>query len=136
MGTDMHLHVEVRDHDGEPWRVERGVEYEWRNYAVFAVLAGVRDDYEDITAIAQPRGLPDDVTEHTRGCLVDHDTHSCSWVTLAELLAYAWSVRPPHCRPDETIADACGRFCSEFMPALIRLDRGPDDVRIVFGFDS
>lgn len=36
----------------------------------------------------------------------------------------------------ETYAEAAGSFHSTFIPALVALGRDPNDVRIVFGFDS
>jgi hypothetical protein len=36
----------------------------------------------------------------------------------------------------DTYAESVGRFHSAFIPALVALGKSPDDVRIVFGFDS
>ncbi len=78
--------------------------YHNRNYDVFAILTGtVRngfgfagvetgDGFRGITA--EPRGMPDDVTETVR----DHNSwdHSESWLSLPEILAFDWSQVSTH----------------------------------------
>jgi len=116
MGCDIHLHVERRDEEGK-WVFEDVREYppeiayaswdkdkrwpRWyhgRNYACFAILANVRNGYgfagvptgEGYKHMADPRGLPDDVSEavQTESIEWGMDGHSHSWFTLAELQAY------------------------------------------------
>lgn len=127
MGCDIHLAVEVRKNGvwerrlpppeaRDPWYVKQAAErdadkwakkrseVEWyhdRNYEVFAILAGVRN-YNNVTPISEPRGLPDDVSPEVARLNYDHPEydedgddvslgdHSHSWLTLAELLAYPW----------------------------------------------
>lgn len=124
MGCDIHLVVEKRGENGEwvraesmgqPWWVKDGsqleepVRQEWyrgRNYALFAMLAGVRNypglDYKSnkqlLTPIAEPRGLPADVTEETKKYSDEWgiDGHSHSWLTLEELLAVDWDSPVKH----------------------------------------
>jgi hypothetical protein len=151
MGCDIHLIVQAR-RDGV-WEdvvlnLDGEVEYDefndsfWesQSYATFAVLANVRNDPAwDITPISTPRGLPDDFecrddrTPSMRpieaGRLIgdverngnDLGEHSHSWVTLAELKAVPedqqWAL------PDT------------WIPELEKFG-APDDVRLVFGFDS
>ena len=155
MGCDIHLAVEVR-RDGkweralptggarDPSFVELAVEkgdgwyakrsavefYHNRNYYVFAVLADVRN-YEDFRPISQPRGLPEDVSDAVRHLANDTDDdgdiwlgdHSFSWLTLTELQAYPWDT------------ESAGDFVERFIPELAKIG-APEDVRIVFGFDS
>lgn len=70
--------------------------YDGRNYHLFAILAGVRN-YNRVTPIAAPRGLPEDVSGYVKhqsdslGC----DGHSHSHLTLAELEAYDWAGPQP-----------------------------------------
>ncbi|WPH57762.1 hypothetical protein [Mycobacterium phage WXIN] len=65
--------------------------YSGRNYYLFAALADVRNG-KGVKPIAEPRGLPADVSLYARrrsdrmGC----DGHSHSWLSLAELTAYDW----------------------------------------------
>lgn len=77
MGCDIHLHAEKLV-DGKWVHIvpPTGVDsfgddfgytprwYRGRNYELFAVLAGVRN-YGDITPIAEPRGIPGDISEET-----------------------------------------------------------------------
>jgi hypothetical protein len=104
MGCDIHLHVEIKKKEHEwqmatkeltlhDWREKAVLDQPWysdRNYALFGILAGVRSN--DIEPIAQPRGIPDDVSyevdKEKSGYGVDG--HSHSYLTLAELLAYNW----------------------------------------------
>jgi hypothetical protein len=58
--------------------------YRDRNYTVFSVLAGVRNDGY-VKPIATPRGLPDGIADDG-----EYGDHSFSWLTLAELRAYDW----------------------------------------------
>jgi hypothetical protein len=165
MGCDIHMVVEVRKDgawqrafppadardptclewaadktygEGQQRRYGRMAEVTWfwdRDYSLFGALAGIRSD---TPPISPPRGLPPDLSpEVTAICEptnpscfeTDRDDvlisdHSYSWLTLAELLAYDWR-QLGHQSP----------FVTRVIPALMRLGR-PDDVRIVFGFDS
>lgn len=59
-----------------------------RNYNLFALLANVRNDSNNLP-ISDPRGLPDDVSASVKA-ESDHwdsDGHSHSWLTLVELMA-------------------------------------------------
>lgn len=75
--------------------------WEGRNYILFSVLAGVRNGYgfagvkttNPLTPIAEPRGLPADVTVDECGETPDKlwlGDHSHSWLTLREIVAYDW----------------------------------------------
>lgn len=161
MGCDIHHVIEARE-PGGPWRavwpdpVER---YDdgtgdirlpretplslWRNYTLFAALAGVRN-YDDLVPIAKPRGMPEDATELFRELHATYgiDAHSCSWVTLGELEAYDWG--QPR-RPVLTMTGAMqigtvGHWIGDGWPerfsAELRRFGGPDDVRLVFFFDN
>jgi hypothetical protein len=102
MGCDIHAIVErkvtYRDREGEPYMhewVNSGDPDIGRNYEVFAALAGVRN-YDDITPVAEPRGLPGPSSYMDEPCWMfksyhesyDADAHSASWLALAELKAY------------------------------------------------
>src|SRR3990167_3925161 len=104
MGTDVHVVAEVRK-DGV-WHLADVVVPDDRNYWTFAILANVRNDFgfsgvhtgKAVRPIAEPRGLPDDLSEgarRKRGADIDNEEsclcygdHSFSYVTLQELLAY------------------------------------------------
>jgi hypothetical protein len=83
MGSDIHLHTEIKvngvwHHYSNP-RISR-------DYDLFAKLADVRND-DEITPIAEPRGLPDDLSFTTKfdADYWGRDGHSHSWLTGKEL---------------------------------------------------
>ena len=116
MGCDIHLYVERRE-GNRWWKVKDGFKssmydesrdyfsgdkfkdcdspYSDRDYTVFAYLADVRNGYgfagcdtgNAIKPIAQPRGLPEDVslTLKDDSDWFDADGHSHSYLTLREL---------------------------------------------------
>lgn len=111
MGTDIHMLVERRV-DGEwqsadTWSIckytgKQVVAYENqvfkdRNYALFSILAGVRNGYgfagtdtgEEVTPIAEPRGVPHDISLMAAEMWIGD--HSHSWLTLAEIMAFDWT---------------------------------------------
>lgn len=102
MGCDIHMYAEVKrrdeweavgrvfeDESNAAWEIHP---YTGRNYDLFAVLADVRNSF-GIRPIAEPRGVPDDVSRYVRneftkwGC----NGHSASWLTVSELEAYPWN---------------------------------------------
>lgn len=113
MGCDIHLYVERRVNgvweSADMWIIEPDygddiVEvpyeskfYKGRNYHLFAVLADVRN-YLDLPSISNPRGLPDDITENPRR-ISDSEPeffHTRSWLTLAEIFEYDWTIKVPN----------------------------------------
>jgi hypothetical protein len=107
MGCDIHALIERKTKYG--W-VNTGDPDIGRNYEMFAVLAGVRN-YDGITPIAEPRGLPSFVAFRSysdgeryvswsdyddKPCRemermaedYGEDGHSGSWLTLAEVKAF------------------------------------------------
>lgn len=94
MGCDIHSYAE-RKTDGQ-WHHVVGVfgsskypsnePFDWRDYSVFAFLAGVRN-YSDVTPIMEPRGLPEDASQSVKD---EHevwygDAHTASWLLIEEL---------------------------------------------------
>jgi hypothetical protein len=168
MGCDIHPYAEVRsggqwhwahnidpNHDpAHPWEMDEV--FPDRNYAWFGFLADVRN-YSHSPVIAEPRGLPDDVSPE----LIDKFdplgwAHSHSWLTLAELLAYdydqiIWDRRVTKQTGSNSWDGAAladegeGRHLPlrEFLGqrffdriALLSVLGDPQDVRVVFWFDS
>lgn len=104
MGCDIHMHVEYKWNGewlcGDYFRLRKNStvdrpEYMYadiygnRNYALFAMLANVRN-YGDTEYIDEPRGLPEDCTDFVKE---DYewwigDAHSCSYFTLKELIDF------------------------------------------------
>lgn len=124
MGCDIHLFVEKRedgvwrpsdklvrrneddkdDPDGAiAYEDYKALFYSGRNYDLFAMLASVRNGYgfagvitgAGFTPIAQPKGLPSDVSPEIEEMSDDWgvDGHSHSHLTLRELLDYDWTQR-------------------------------------------
>lgn len=147
MGADIHTYVETF-RDGR-WQHETGAlvtpidqwsdpaaPFDWRHYPMFGFLAGVRD--HDVPTIAQPRGLPDDVSPEVRAENADGEWyHSASWLTLAELLAYDGYDQPTKTRYGFTgpLREGLGPMFFQHLDELGKLGR-PEDVRVVFWFDS
>ena len=93
MGCDIHLYVERREEDGS-WRVVPSYDdvLTWdigRCYFCFAVLADARNSW-DLKPIAEPRGLPDDLSPEVkeRARRDEEDAHTHSWLTLPEMLTF------------------------------------------------
>lgn len=121
MGCDIHLHVEIKNEAGQwvsadTWEDEYdegylSVPYEkWfyrsRNYSLFGMLANVRNGVgfagvvtgKPVVPLAEPRGLPENVSEAVRKAS-DYwgvDGHSHSWFTVSELMAYDWTQTITH----------------------------------------
>jgi hypothetical protein len=117
MGTDIHGVWQKRA--GKEWQDIPSMYEQERHYSLFAVLAGVRNGYgfagirtgEPVTPIAEPRGIPADfacvddehpvasfdVIDDSRREEQERDKdlnvwlgdHSHSWLTGAEILAWA-----------------------------------------------
>ena len=102
MGCDIHIHAEIKTNG--KWSIvsppPAALEvFGWRSYSTFAFLAGVRN-YSAITPIAEPRGLPLDVsrgvqeesTEWEGGC------HTRSWLSIEELASFDYGAAMEDCR--------------------------------------
>lgn len=99
MGCDIHVHIERYDDKDNEWKSVRLYAVDtyldtiaycepniWRNYDLFAHLAGVRN-YDGVVPISAPRGLPDDVGYHVTREYERwaYDAHSASWLSFDEL---------------------------------------------------
>jgi len=178
MGCDIHLTVELQQEDGGWSSVpEPGAtpQYDWdpcvhwdfyRQYACFAVLAGVRN-YDHMKPISEPRGLPVNRALKNES---EYGDHSYSWLMFSEVLGYDWDQRvrqsgripkeqadwikagllsepsgyDPRTQPELVDAEWVVTYreaCSNLM-IFIRDVRAalpgvdPERIRLVFGFDS
>lgn len=121
MGCDIHLFTEQKI-DGvwksvDVWKDEYNegrlsVPYEKsayhsRNYSLFAILADVRNGRgfagiktgEGFTPIAEPKGLPKDVSSEVAASSDNWgaDGHSHSWLTIREILDFDWNQKTTLC---------------------------------------
>lgn len=112
MHVDLHLLAEFQDENGgwhpanEIGSLYPGQEFDrqefvpwWRGYdpAVIALMTGIQIQgltAIGITPITPPRGLPADLCSEYSAAHTDRQalgTHSHSWLTVAELMAYQWT---------------------------------------------
>lgn len=147
----------------DPNALELGDNFDGRNYDLFGIFADVRNGTcgDAVPPIAEPRGRPEDAD--WGDWLGDH---SFSWLSLRELQDYdwdaplikrgwvnheqaekfradgippdsysAWSSRGEVVQWTTTRREAVGDWPGEFLPILATLGE-PNNVRLVFGFDS
>ena len=131
MGCNSHLSIDVRGnwHDGS-WDCFAENVREERWYALYAAMAGVRN-YTDAVPVAQPRGLPEDVSDESRDFHHDHSDHNLTWLSPDEFskavaLASKDTIQGP------------GKIWSAVERTLKTLSEiyGPDNVRLIVGFDN
>lgn len=96
MGCDIHAMIEKKSpHGAYPestyhyWH-NAGDPMIGRDYELFAVFAGVRNDHYGITPISGPRGVSDDACYEFQAWseYFGVDGHSHSWLTLTELRSF------------------------------------------------
>lgn len=100
MGTDIYGFIECRhgySADGDPapfWQpaIELDHLYDYRDYAAFGSLFGVRNHPGGLEPLALARGLPEDVSETVSQAHLGHGT---TWITWAELAAADWEEATP-----------------------------------------
>ena len=120
MGCDIHINCEIKTSDGywencdfftidptykslkgDPERPPKWLIKQvdvGRNYALFGVLAGVRDRSHPM--ISEPRGIPDNISKQTKKRYLresEWGCHSYSWLTLKELLDYRTQYENKYC---------------------------------------
>lgn len=145
MGCDIHTIAEVR-RDGcwhavgqyEWFAVYSDVDpedapFEWRHYAMFAFLAGVRN-YEGIEPIVEPRGMPPDASHEALAKRSYWVGHTPSFVTLRELVEFDYD-RPMSKISSATYREVLGDRFFLHLKSVQRLG-APDDVRVVFFFNN
>lgn len=97
----------TRFSDGEIWTSNELLTtepYHGRNYNLFAILADVRNGHgfagvktgKGFNPIAEPRGLPEDISNYAANELEESADHSHSHIYLAELLNYNWDQETTH----------------------------------------
>lgn len=86
MGCDIHTYVERQTAPGHWECVEDVKPFDQRNYGIFGFLADVRN-YSAIPPIAEPRGLPRDLSQQVaaENEYWGYDAHSHTWLSAREL---------------------------------------------------
>ena len=132
MGCDIHLHIEVKI-DGK-WE-HYGCPDIHRNYLLFGVLAGVRN--EEVIPVSYPKGLPNDITKITKMHYYEnwkHDAHSHSWLNRGEIIqlnnAFQLDELGDNLERDILKTHLFGNGFADELP------KGIEDVRFVFWFDN
>ena len=131
--------------------------FDWHSYSLFAFLADVRN-YDHCEPLAEPKGIPKDVCEEIRSEWErwEGDGHSASFFTAKELSDFDyektfWNRRvtkqtAPNCFNGASLAEEgegtvltyrenLGEMFFTHLEELKALGE-PEDVRIVFWFDS
>ena len=143
MGCDIHMHVEYKNTGrgdaiwrcGDYFKVDNPLSeaptlkriglYEGRNYSLFAVLADVRN-YNLMDYVAEPKGLPDDVTDFVKREYQawGSDAHSCSYFTLQELIDFYDEHKP---------VDPLGYDI--LKPIINKLKQRADELDLIWDFE-
>lgn len=134
MGTDIHLHTEVKI-DGK-WHHYSAPNF-GRNYCIFEKMAGVRGCMNK--AISPPKGLPDDISLITYIDSRDSGGHSHSWLGSEEIKQLSRWIREQNWTwPYNDLEYQWSGYCfgSEWGYAHKYVDFNLQDVRFVFWFDS
>lgn len=164
MGTDIHLRVQGKR--GEAWEYVTikpfpaygDDDHSWDtgpdvcNYAVFALLAGVRNGtgfagvrtHSPVKPAFAGRGLPDGVTEEEGEEEIpnagsdDMGDHSFTHATLSELRAVDWATPFVYSNGTRALEDCEFRLWLT-SPAMLQIEAeygGANSVRVLIGFDS
>ena len=111
MGCDIHITAEIATANGyEPIRniafAEGSAPFDWRSYGMFGFLADVRN-YSAVTPIAEPRGLPNDLSAEIRDEYEGwgSDAHTASWISISELTAFDFNQKMEDRRVTQQTSD-------------------------------
>lgn len=169
MGCDIHMHVEYRNPGQASWYCgdlfytapisqvyNREQELElrcvpihyYRDYHLFATLADVRND-GTVKCIDGPRGLPADISGMVMSKYREweDDAHSCSYLTLRELIDFVTAngddegdltelIDKLKTRADELWLIYKYYWDSNYYPYRAEAYERSNNIRIVFWFDN
>ena len=160
MGCDIISFVERKNRETQKWEVVRDCikvneyyrefhgkdiissPFDWRNYDMYAFLAGVRNR-SCITPIVEPRGIPNDASEEIVSLYNREPGHTSSYLTVEELLAFDYdrsiSEMEEYLEEDDeedpkTIREFLGTFFFNDLESLKSIGK-PSMVRVIFWFD-
>ena len=142
MGCDIHMHVEIKQ--GGRWHLWAQCSMH-RDYNLFSLLAGVRQEDDSPRPIAEPRGLPADVSEvvkrHSDYWGEDGHSHSYlsakEWVKVVEYVEKQGGVSSPFDWETSEIGYVYGHSVSGFVRYPRDWKRtNIEDIRLVFWFGN
>ena len=153
MGCDIHLWCEVETVKGtwvpapavfdadrfeQDWFKTSKIDkpFLWRNYNMFAFLAGVRNE-SGITPIVAPRGLPKEGISSVWVEEYEYDGHSASWLLISELLEFDYDRQADGIHPAGPLTYR-QLLPPRYFEQLEQMDSlgDPKHARIVFFFDN
>jgi hypothetical protein len=143
MGTNIHGILEIKWSHSNRWESIMPVD-QWRNYALFAALAGVRN-YLDLEPISEPRGVPDGfdngkAEDFMRSRGEYWGDHHYSWLTLKELREWdGWDQIVKYGDGESSsLRELCATFLAWLEYAWLHCKTFflEDEARVVFCFDS
>lgn len=135
MGCDIHAFIEIKLHN--KWEYYGEIEL-YRNYAIFAKLAGIRDNGEEpVIPIAYCRGILDDSSEiyklHVKNW--EGDGHSHSWITSEEFMElYNFTKKFNNTYFNSVLL--FGQYLVDFFESKRYIPKEVKNFRIVFFFDN
>ena len=130
MGTDIHLHVELKINGRWEHYCSPNIS---RDYNLFAKMANVRNEDREINPISIPKGLPNDLSVITSYDFLtnwEKDAHSISWFSFKEICELE-----KYLNDNGTYLDTLFK-CYLFGNAFDHLPKGVEDMRFVFWFDN
>jgi hypothetical protein len=82
MGCDIHFYREIRIKGEKNWNLFEEIEVN-RDYEVFGLLAGVRNNF--IEPISEPKGLPESCSKYLKNIFNNGDFHTPSFLDESEV---------------------------------------------------
>ena len=131
MGCDIHAAAQLKNPDTESWFTLGNVEL-CRDYALFAILAGVRNG-KGVKPIDEPRGLPEGFGSEYDDEHTDLGDHSRSYVDLQEInerMDRDWRTR------DIASYETLRPINLILTGYALSWGAKPNEIRLVFGFDN
>ena len=143
MGCDIHAHSELKI-EGKWYHLDSlNID---RNYALFAKMADVRNNWDKFEPISKPKGLPKDASFMTKFLCAEYgsDGHSHSYLTSKEFMKLSewakehwgefWAGHKFY-SPDH-FGYLFGYSYEEFFTNRNDMPKELDDFRFVFWFDN
>lgn len=135
MGCDIHIIIQEKV-DGKWKDQDYGIEYEGRNYELFAFLHDVRNirfNIEPYSVTNDRNGLPSDLNINDYDYWLQ-ELHNVFWVHLSELTDMSIYNQEIECYGKlQTVKEEMGEDWFKYLQELEDLDT---DIRLIVGFDN